>query len=242
MKVIDEEFLRASKLTKGSEFCISEDTILTPMAKDYVYRMKIKLKTVENSKTQYIMSVENNFDNGNIRYIDYVNGTVYKKKPENMTHINSNKLVKKNHPRIKFRGKIDSLEAKIMEVEIIAEKNNLPNLICDLQEILDFVREILAAEVKETVFSINTLLGYTFEELRNVSHNPRENFGIDHPIPSYKMGEIAVAINTLRTLVRETELLSIEAFQGKHNNIVEALNRLSSAIYILLLKLLSEKY
>lgn len=236
MRVINEEFLRAAKLVKGSEFVITDDDIFTPMAKDFIEANKIRL-VKQHGKNSDSMPVDVSFmRNGRIHYINAMTGAIYKSKPEDMTHIRGNLLVKKNHPRIVFRGTLEYLEAKIMETQVIAAKNNAVELVENLQELFNYVCSILAAEVKETPFEIGRLLGYDSKELRHVSHNPKEYFGIEHPVPKYTMGEVAVWLNTLRTEARKAELQAVNTFQGKRNDIVEALNRLSSAVYILLLK------
>ena len=48
------------------------------------------------------------------RYIDAVTGEALAEKPEHMTQLCGNRLVSKTHPRIVFRGKLDSLIAKAL--------------------------------------------------------------------------------------------------------------------------------
>ena len=38
-------------------------------------------------------------------------------KPEEMTHLRGNRLVPKTHPRIRFRGQLDSLMAQVLELQ-----------------------------------------------------------------------------------------------------------------------------
>lgn len=40
-----------------------------------------------------------------------------------MTHLHGNVLVPKTHPQIAFRGMLDSLEAKIMSLQVVASEN-----------------------------------------------------------------------------------------------------------------------
>ena len=68
-------------------------------------------------------------------------------KPENMTHLHGNVLVPKTHPQIAFRGMLDSLEAKIMSLQVVASENGLHRLTDALDEVLAYVRQILSAEV-----------------------------------------------------------------------------------------------
>lgn len=241
MRVIDEAFLRAKKLEKGGGFLLEEGDVVTPMAIEYADANKIKLQKPRKTQKNEMPVDASGFTRGGIRYFDAVTGAAYAKKPEDMTHLSANLLVKKSHPRIAFRGALDCLEAQIMETQSVAQRNNSPELAQSLQEILLFVRSILAAEVKEIPFKAGGLIGYTSDELRSVSHNPQKYFGIGHPVPDYTMGEKIVRLNSLRTEVRRAELSAVNAFAGKRGDIVGALNRLSSAIYILILKELAEK-
>ena len=77
------------------------------------------------------------------------------------------------------------------------------------------------------------LFGYDHDRLRYVSHHVKEEIGIDHPIPDYRMGRMALMLNTLRTRIREAELGAVAAFPGERPDIIEEMNRLSSAAYIL---------
>ena len=60
------------------------------------------------------------------------------------------------------------------------------------------------------------------------------------------MGAVCVALNSLRTFVRETELAAVTAFMRDNEmtrpDIVEALNRLSSCVYIIFCKKVAGQY
>ncbi|WDU82155.1 hypothetical protein [Caloramator sp. Dgby_cultured_2] len=90
-----------------------------------------------------------------------------------MTHLYGNRLVLKDHPRIILRGKLDTLQAKILEVQVAASKNKMEKLVEDLDEILKFVRSILRAEVLEEKLEDMKLLGLDEEQLREMSQNPK---------------------------------------------------------------------
>jgi ethanolamine utilization cobalamin adenosyltransferase len=190
---------------------IDQQVRLTPAAQDYLREMKIPPQ---------------------------------KAKPEYMTHLNKSDLVPKTHPRIKLRGKLDSLQAKILEVQLEAELKETKHLMEDLDDLLAFVRKILASEVEEYKFDFGLLLEMDKDKLRHVSHNVQEEYGINHTIPSFKHGKYAILLNNIRTLSREVELCAIDAFvtANKQNcsaievdrkDLLEALNRLSSAAYIM---------
>ena len=185
-------------------------------------------------------------DRGSRTYLDAATGLpLGREKPEEMTHLRGNLLVKKSSPRIAFRGKLDSLEAAILEAQALAHRQNAPAVRDGLGEVLEQVRLVLGAEVKDQPLEEVPILGMDQARLRQVSHNVKGAFGIDHPIPSWEMGELPLRLNTLRTQVRETELAAAVAFEAPGEtprpDIIRALNRLSSAVYILFCKLLAEK-
>lgn len=167
------------------------------------------------------------------------------KKPEEMTNLDAKRLVLKNHPRIVLRGKIDTFQAKVLETQILAEDLGKLNIVRMLQEINDYARAILVAELLEKPLDENILLlGLNEHELRYVSQHPNEYFGIGHIAPSYTMGKLPVALNVLRAESREVEIAAINAFcddnKVHRKDILRALNRLSSALYIMYLQCLAE--
>ena len=159
-----------------------------------------------------------------------------------MTHLRANLLVSKAHPRIAFRGALDSLEADLLEAQLAAAAPGEGYYREALGELLRFAREIMSAEVNERPLVEAALFGLSLEELHRQSHRVRETFGIGHPVPDYTMGAAAVRLNTLRTRIRETELLAVRTFSaGEREDIIRGLNRLSSAAYWLFCRRVSGK-
>ena len=72
------------------------------------------------------------------QYVNGETGEVLSVKPENMTHLHGNVLVPKTHPQIAFRGMLDSLEAKIMSLQVVASENGLHRLTDALDEVLAY--------------------------------------------------------------------------------------------------------
>jgi ethanolamine utilization cobalamin adenosyltransferase len=189
---------------------------------------------------------------GKDTYVNDETGEHYEVKPEYMTHLTGRRLVSKDHGRIRFRGLIDSLEADVIEAQALASNLGEDWYTERLGEVLDCLRNILAAEVKETPLPGLILFGLSAEELHSQSHHTREAFGIDHPAPDYTMGPLAVRLNTLRARIREGELRAISVFRVKdaegklgeycdREDIIRALNRLSSALYWLFCRYLSKR-
>jgi ethanolamine utilization cobalamin adenosyltransferase len=173
-------------------------------------------------------------------------------KPEHVTRLSGDILVPKTHGRIRFRGIIDSLEADVIEAQVLASSLGQDWYTERLGEVLNCLRDVLAAEVKETPLPEFTLFGCSEEELHAQSHNVRGTFGMDHPVPAYTMGPLAVRLNTLRTRVREGELLAVRVFwrdgpdgaagaPDGRDDIIRVMNRLSSALYWLFCHYLSTR-
>ena len=60
------------------------------------------------------------------KYVDYETGAYYMEKPEHMTQLFGNVLVAKDHPRIHFRGKLDSLQALVVLDQVPDRRGRLP--------------------------------------------------------------------------------------------------------------------
>ena len=89
------------------------------------------------------------------------------------------------------------------------------------------------------------LCGLTAEEQRRRSHFPQKVFGIPHFMPEAEDGEIVAHLNRCRALCRSAELAACHAFADREGNptrpdILQALNRMSSMLYILMLEEKSE--
>ena len=151
-------------------------------------------------------------------------------KPEHMTSLSGERLVSKTHGRIVFRGVIDSLEAEVIEAQVLSSQLGEDETFGRLGEILDYLRELMAAEVKEIPLSPPFLFGMDSEEIHRQSHSTE-----GCPLPAYTQGAVAARINTLRAKVREAELLAVRVFgpggEEKREDIILAMNRLSSALW-----------
>jgi ethanolamine utilization cobalamin adenosyltransferase len=159
-------------------------------------------------------------------------------KPEHMTHLHGSRLVCKNHPLIALRGQLDLFHCQLIEAELWLRERGEWQLDEQMEEIAAFARQLMVAEVRQEPFEVKNLLGYTVDELREVSHHPEQHFGVKHTHLSIAQGPVAIRLHCLRAKAREVELYANQAFTDSEGNcartdIVTALNRLSSAFYIL---------
>lgn len=243
-KLLTEAELRSHWLkNREPVYHIDEETVLTPSARDFIRENNIRLITGKPAGGMSRTPIP--VHDGKPSFVDAATGQALERKPEDMTHLRGNLLVPKTHPRIEFRGKLDSLMAQTMEVQLTAREEQ-PRIAEELDELMGCLHAILGAEVKDTPLGEFKLLGMDSSQLRYASHHVKEVLGIDHPIPSYKMGRMCVALNRLRTQVREVELSAVRAFDGPEGcqrpDIVEDLNRLSSCVYLLFCRQLSGYY
>jgi ethanolamine utilization cobalamin adenosyltransferase len=161
-----------------------------------------------------------------------------------MTHLSGDVLVPKTHGRICFRGVLDALEADVIEAQVLASSLGEGWYTEKLGEVLDCLRTVLAAEVKEIPLPEFSFFGLSEEELHAQSHDVRAAFGMDgHPTPDYTLGPLAVRLNTLRTRIRQGELLAVRVFwkdgADGREDIIRVMNRLSSALYWLFCRAVS---
>jgi len=168
-------------------------------------------------------------------------------KPEHMTALRGTTLVCKTHAIIGLRGKLDSLIARIIEAQLIFKRLGLIKGIDDLGETADYVRKLMRAEVHGEQFDSVCLFGMDDTELRDRSHKPKKYYDMPHFFASVEDGEAVVLLNSLRTASREVELEACRAFETKDGeserlDIIRALNRLSSAYYVMMFKIKAGEY
>lgn len=248
MRLVTEQDLRAQIGGKDvRRYVVDRETIVTPSARQYLSDRRIEL--VVEDPGEAVGSKPHNPSSspsegtsplvgaGDAPRFTGPDGGAFSQKPEHMTHLHGNRLVNKGHPVIAFRGKLDSLQAEVIALQALAfELGNL-ELAERLEDFLTVIRSLVRAEVMGSLVEEIPLLGYDWDTLRGMSHNPRKAFGRGHIRPHYSMGRICAGLNLLRARAREAELAAFRAFyredQGLvRQDIVRALNRLSSAFYV----------
>lgn len=217
MRVITEAELRDQyKQAEFSSFRLPDDTRLTPSAQQFLSERRISIITGDSGK------------------------------PENMTHLNGKSLVLKSHPRIKFRGKLDSMEALVISTILEVESHGYVELAKDLGDVLDYLRQVMSAEVRERPLEPLTFHSLNSEEIREHSHYPHRHYGISHFLPQPRHGKLMAQLNMLRVQTRELEVAAMDAFCTQtvmdRPDIIQALNRLSSLFYIMMIQICSGHY
>lgn len=274
MKVITEAILREELRASTPEvYRVPEGKILSPAAREYLWQCKIKIDDGRNRQGVKESDVNNSVPaespnqekkivatevppmpevrvegDAKPKFVDYETGAFYFEKPEHKTHLYGNVLVNKDHKRILFRGKLDSLEALfVLNQTILKEMGESQKLLDDLQDIVGSLREMMRCDVLEEPFRREYIIGLSHKELREHSHNPMKFYKIKQMVlPDYTLGKAYALLNQLRAAVRETEVAAATAFhEGKdytREDIIEELNRMSSAMHIMMCRYLAGEY
>ena len=207
-------------------FYLGKGDQLTPGARDWLSLERIGILPAEEARPERFQLLSGGFA---------------EEKPEHMTHLNGDMLVHKTHPRIAFRGAMDTLEAELMLCQLVLAEPVRKQL----GEVLDYTRYLLRCEVLEEKITRDTLCGLSQEQLRSYSHRPQDFYGQPHFMPEATDGEAILRLNRSRCAAREAELKAVAAFSDREGNptridLLQAMNRLSSMIYILMIKLKSQ--
>lgn len=166
-------------------------------------------------------------------------GGCYTQKPEELTHLSGQLLVPKTHRRIAFRGELDSLQAELLLAIHLCKEKDLQRRA--LEQMLALCRTLMRADVLDEPLKALSLGGMTEQELRDRSHYPQRYYDQGHFQPEGSDSFFLLLLNRLRTLIRRTELSCCRAFSdadGKlqRRDLVQALNRLSSYCYLLMIE------
>lgn len=219
----DEQAVRANIRNRDGKrvYYLGKGDQLTSTARDFLRRERIEILPGSQARPE--------------RY-RLLSGGYAEEKPEHMTHLNGEVLVLKTHPRIRFRGKMDTLEAELILCQRIPGAPEGA-----LGEILDFARKILRCDVLDEPLIWDTLCGLSEQEQRTRSHMPQDYYGQPHFMPQASDGPVIAGLNRARCFAREAELAAVEAFSDREGNLLredipKALNRMSSMLYLLMIQ------
>ena len=221
--LLNEQHVRENLRNRDGKrvFYLGKGDQLTSAARDWLSRERVEILPAQQAKQELWQ---------------LLGGGYLTEKPEHMTHLNGNVLVSKTHPRIRFRGKLDTLEAELLLCQLADLE-----LVGPVGEVLALTRRLIRCDVLEEPVKEEKLWGLTEKELRLRSHFPQEYYGIPHFMPAAADGETMARLNRARCAAREAELRACGAFSDREGNptrpdILRALNRMSSMLYILMLE------
>ena len=202
-------------------FFLGKGDQLTTSARDFLTRERIEIRPGDTAK---------------IETYKLLGGGELSEKPEHMTHLYGDVLVEKTHPRILFRGTVDTLEA-----ELLLAAQAAPKWQKELKEILELARKLIRWDVLNEPAEEKPLCGLTEEEIRKRSHFPRDYYGQPHFMPEVSDGPALLQMNRARCAARAAELAAVQAFSDREGiptrpDILKALNRMSSMLYLLMIQ------
>jgi len=180
-------------------------------------------------------------------------------KPDHLTHlVDDTSLVVKTHPRIVLRGKIDFLQSAILDAQVAADEDNARALVGELGELLELARTLVGAEVTGKPLAPFQLFGMSPDEVRDATHHTHELYGVPFMYPDVRQGPVIAKLNLARAVAREAEVAALTAFDAGRTSdappaaspiapparadICLALNRISSALYLLACKYVAGRY
>jgi ethanolamine utilization cobalamin adenosyltransferase len=222
MIFLTEDDIRQRSIAEGGELVLSPSEKLTPSAKEYIRGQRLRV-VAEGAEPQCGKEAGG------------IPSGAERAEPV-LTHLDAATMVAKTHPRIEARGKLDNLMAEIVLTQTLFDPKAkrtglLKECLADLKE---WVFQTLAAESSGSILPDQRMAGMSPEVLRAVSRNPRRYLGMDHLTPDAALGVNMAFLNRLRALARETELAVAKAALSR-GDMQESLNRLSSAVYVLML-------
>lgn len=245
MVLTEDKLKNLYRKKEFKKYIVENGTIMTPSARQFLADKGIELVkegTTEEKTAMQEKVVERVIKKAiTPKYIGLA-GESYFEKPEHMTQISGNILVKKNDERIIFRGKLDSLQAKWLVLQKEFESYGNEKLNKDMESVSIFIKKIVLSEVLDTELEEIKVLGETLDKIKEISHNPKKFFEIGHMFDiSVKNSMLVLKLNEMRSSSREIEIAGVTAFLNEKGivtkkEILKALNRFSSIIYVMMLK------
>lgn len=251
---VTETWLRERySLGHGTEIHLPADSRLTPAAQSLLDERRIVVKFADEAGRVFIKETSegqtpelkrvNPLTGGSERHESRCQmcSQPIEKKPGTMTHLNKDTMVVKNDPRLKLRGKLDTAIALTVLIQAEFDPGNkYPALAHWLGDIRSSLGNVLKAEVSGESLPPAGMGDMDAETIHAISHNPLRYLGHDHLLPDAAQGVRVARLNLLRAQIREAELYAADVYIARdftvtRPDIMQGLNRLSSAVYVLTL-------
>ena len=247
MAFLTEQELRARfGLGHGGEIRLAPGDRLTPAARNLVQERRIRVILAQEDGRVAVLD-----DAGQERSVPVLRtdtagkmdsccsqcGQRVGNKPEGLTHLDAVTLAPKNHPRIVLRGKLDTvIAATVMAQTLFDPAGKLPAVLkLHMGDLRSWLGQILRAEVTGEPVPAMSMGDLDAAAIHAISHNPLKHLHHDHMVPEAGHGPDVALLNWLRAQAREVEVAAASMPCHARPDIVEALNRLSSAFYVLML-------
>lgn len=239
-------------LSAGGEVHLPADSRLTPAARDLLNARRIRIRYIdevgrvfvdtgasEAAERQRVHPLTTSAQHETAACL--LCHQPVGKKPDALTHLNASTFVAKNDPRIAFRGRVDSAIAQAVLLQTDWQCNGTEKT---LQRMLADVRaglgNVLRCETLDEAMPPIVMGEFDEAQIHAISHNPLKHLGHDHIVPALEHGPVVARLNVLRAMIREAEVAGAQAFIStsfsiSRGDVLQGLNRLSSAVYVLML-------
>ncbi len=169
-------------------------------------------------------------------------GEFLREKPEHLTHLADDlSLVPKTHPRMDLRGKLDLLEGHLLDAQVAANADGMRDLVGEIEEALALSRRVVGADVTGRPLGAFALGGMDAARIRWASHHTWDLYRVPFMYPSVRHGAPVAKLYLARAAAREAERALLRALPDRDDLLV-ALNRLSSYLYVLTCKAAGGRY
>ncbi|WP_101698628.1 hypothetical protein [Clostridium minihomine] len=246
--------LKSTDLDAMKEFWVENGTVVTPAARDFLreHRIALRYGEVPAYKTEHSsISRQDFFCNVDHREEKDAGADLQMSVPAQrekaIAEINGEpEQENKTLSMLRLHSKLESLEARILEVQLIFQKRGMHQAVEQLGSTLEYTREIVRCLVQSKELEEPAILGMSSEEISQRSQNPQQYYGIPHFSVRLEHGEGVILLNTLRAQARETALDAYKIFQddcgaAQQEDILRGLNRLASFFYVMMFQMLTRK-
>ncbi len=254
---VTETWLRENhRLAEGTELHLPANSVLTPAASSLLSDRHIRVKYLDEQGQTFVSDQTQPEQEHALKKVHPLTtddkrhaahcilcSQSLQKKPDTLTHLDATRLVSKNDPRLHFRSKIDATIAVAVWLQVELEPTWSAQLAGWLSDIRSILGNVLRSEVTGEPLHAVHMGDFDSDAIHKISHNPLMYLGYDHIVPEATHGLTVVRLNLLRTAIREAETLAAQIFIDKdfvvqRPDIMQGLNRLSSAVYVLMITVL----
>lgn len=228
MNFLTEDDIRSRNLAAGGVLSLAPGERLTPSAAEYAAQLRLR---VEHGGAPALSPQGSACHSGCSPAAEGCNCEA----SQELTWLDAATQVPKNHPSIIMRGRLDSLLAHIVLVQTQFDpKDRKPAYLKQcLAELHAWAMLALKGEVTGEAVCPKGMGGMDVETLHAISREPKKYLGLDHFAAEASMGGNVALLNWLRASVREAEVAAVTC--SGNMDVICALNRLSSAVYVLML-------
>jgi len=256
---ITEAWLRERySMAEGTELHLPADSLLTPAARSLISDRHLRVRYIDEAGQVFVEAADGtrtseapaqkrvhpltDAQRGHGMHCTLCRQAV-EKKPDTLTHLNADTLVSKSDPRIRFRGSLDVAIAQAVwiQAELIDKGDAVPTALKQcLADVRSALGNVLRAEVTGEPLHPVHMGEFDAEAIHRLSHAPLKHLGHDHIVPEASHGLTVARLNLLRAAIRETEVSAAQIyispdFEISRPDIMQGLNRLSSAVYVLMI-------